>query len=88
MTAVLGAAGHAERPVRRTYPAGLTEREVDVLRLVARGLADRQIAQQLSVSERTAHHHVEHIFGKLGVSTRAAAAFFAMQHDLVGPQIG
>jgi ATP/maltotriose-dependent transcriptional regulator MalT len=57
-------------------------------RAAAAGHADRQIALQLSVSERTAHHHVEHIFDKLGVSTRAAAAFFAMQHDLVGSQIG
>jgi HD-GYP domain-containing protein (c-di-GMP phosphodiesterase class II) len=83
--AVLIAAGHHNR--RRTtgtsYPAGLTEREVEVLRLVARGLADKHIAEQLVISERTAHHHVEHIFDKLCVSTRAAAAFFAMQHDLL-----
>jgi HD-GYP domain-containing protein (c-di-GMP phosphodiesterase class II) len=83
--AVLFAAGHqsSEGSRRREYPGGLTAREVDVLRLVARGRSDRQIGAQLVVSERTAHHHVEHIYDKLGVSTRAAAAFFAMQHDLV-----
>jgi DNA-binding CsgD family transcriptional regulator len=82
VNAVLFAAGHrsAERRTRREYPGGLTAREVEVLRLVARGSSDRQIGAQLVVSERTAHHHVEHIYDKLGVSTRAAAAFVAMQH--------
>ena len=64
--------------------AGLTEREIDVLQLIARGCSDRQIAQQLTVSERTAHLHLEHIYGKLGVSTRAAATVAALQHGLFG----
>ena len=53
------------------------------MRLLARGMSDRQIAERLTVSERTAHHHVEHIFTKLGVSTRAAATVMALQHGLV-----
>jgi HD-GYP domain-containing protein (c-di-GMP phosphodiesterase class II) len=82
---VLAAAGHRVRPAHREWPAGLSDREVDVLRLVARGLSNRQIAERLVVSERTVHHHVEHIYDKIDVSTRAAATLFAMQHDLLGP---
>lgn len=66
-------------------PAGLTEREIDVLRLLARGSSNADIARELVVSRRTAEHHVQHIYGKLGVSTRAAAALFAMQHGLFTP---
>jgi DNA-binding NarL/FixJ family response regulator len=66
------------------WPAGLTEREVEVLRLVASGTSNRGIAQALVISPRTAEHHVQHIYGKIGVSTRAAAAMFAMQHGLLG----
>lgn len=85
--AVLAAAGHPTRTAtRRPYPAGLSEREVEVLRLLARGLPDKQIARTLVVSPRTVHHHVEHIYDKLGVSTRAAATLFAMQHELLGPE--
>jgi HD-GYP domain-containing protein (c-di-GMP phosphodiesterase class II) len=80
---VLAAAGHRRRR-RRDWPAGLTTREVEVLRLLARGLTNRQIAAELTISTRTAGHHVQHVYGKIGVSTRAAAALFAMQHDLVG----
>jgi HD-GYP domain-containing protein (c-di-GMP phosphodiesterase class II) len=83
VAAVLAAAGQARGRVRAMRPAGLTEREVEVVRLIARGCTDRQIADQLVVSERTAHHHVEHIFGKLGVSTRAAATVLALQHGLL-----
>jgi DNA-binding NarL/FixJ family response regulator len=56
---------------------------VEVLRLLARGLSNPQIAQALVVSPRTAEHHVQHIYAKIGVSTRAAAALFAMQHGLI-----
>ncbi len=82
--AVLGAAGLA-RPVPRSSgrPAGLSDREVEVLGLVARGLSNREIAQRLVVSPRTAEHHVQHIDAKIGVSSRAAAALFAMEHDLL-----
>lgn len=72
-----------KRPRRRDWPAGLTEREVEVLRYVARGASNRQIAQELVVSEKTVAHHLEHIYNKIGVSSRAAAVFFAMEHDLI-----
>jgi HD-GYP domain-containing protein (c-di-GMP phosphodiesterase class II) len=79
---VLGAAGH--RVVRRREgPAGLTSREVDVLRLVARGLSSKEIASRLVISPKTARNHIEHIYAKIGVSSRAAAGLFAMQHGLL-----
>jgi HD-GYP domain-containing protein (c-di-GMP phosphodiesterase class II)/DNA-binding CsgD family transcriptional regulator len=80
--AVLTAAGHT-RPVPTSWPAGLTDREVEVLRLVARGLTNREIAERLFVSRRTAEHHVQHIYDKVGMSTRAGAAMYAMEHDLL-----
>ena len=61
----------------------MSDREVEVLRLVARGLSNREIAEELVVSRRTAEHHVQHIYGKIGVSTRPAAAMFAMEHALL-----
>jgi DNA-binding CsgD family transcriptional regulator len=79
--AILEVAGHP--PVRLTWPAGLSDREVQVLRLVARGHSNREIARLLWISPKTAGHHVQHIYAKIGVSTRAAAAMFAMEHDLV-----
>ena len=63
--------------------AGLSDREVEVLRLVARGLSNRAIAERLYVSPRTAEHHVQHIYTKIGASTRAAAVMFAMGHGLL-----
>jgi HD-GYP domain-containing protein (c-di-GMP phosphodiesterase class II) len=81
--AVLDAAGHATNRVRGALPAGLSDREVEVLRLVARGLSNRQIGEHFTISRRTAEHHVQHIYTKLGVSSRAAAAVFAMEHDLL-----
>ena len=82
--AVLEAAGLDAPPARVDRPAGLTEREVDVLGLLARGLTNRQIAAALCVSVKTVGAHVEHIYVKAGVRSRAAATLFAMQHDLVG----
>jgi len=80
--AVLAAAGHrAARPGR---PAGLSDRQVEVLRLVAVGLSNRDIAGRLHVSPRTAEHHVQDIYAKIGVSSRAGAAMFAMEHHLLG----
>ena len=64
-------------------PAGLSEREVEVLRLVAAGLTNRAIADALTISERTVDRHVSNIFTKLDVSTRAAATAFAYEHGLV-----
>jgi HD-GYP domain-containing protein (c-di-GMP phosphodiesterase class II)/DNA-binding CsgD family transcriptional regulator len=83
VNAVLSAAGHRVRTIRREWPGGLSEREVEVLRLLARGLSNRQIAPILSISEKTVSHHIQHIYDKIDVSTRAAATLFAMRHDLL-----
>jgi HD-GYP domain-containing protein (c-di-GMP phosphodiesterase class II) len=83
VTAVLDAAGHETSRIRGALPAGLSEREVGVLRLMSRGLSNRQIGEHFTISPRTAEHHVQHIYDKLGVSSRAAAAVFAMEHDLL-----
>jgi HD-GYP domain-containing protein (c-di-GMP phosphodiesterase class II) len=80
--AVLEAAGAAPLKVRQGHPAGLSDREVEVLRLIARGRTSKEIAKALVITEKTAGHHVEHIYAKTGVSTRVGAALFAMQHDL------
>ncbi|MGE3286006.1 MAG: HD domain-containing phosphohydrolase [Pseudonocardia sp.] len=68
---------------RAAWPAGLTDREVDVLRYAARGLTNREIAACLGVSERTVGHHLAHVYDKTGRRTRAGAAVFAMEHRLV-----
>jgi HD-GYP domain-containing protein (c-di-GMP phosphodiesterase class II) len=83
VSAVLAAAGQ-RAPARRDWPAGLTAREVEVLALVARGHSNKEIARRLVVSPKTASHHVEHIYAKIGVSSRAAATLFATQHGLTG----
>ena len=80
--AVLGAAGHRVSR-RREGPAGLTQREVEVLRLLARGLSNKEIARRLVISPKTVGNHVEHIYTKIGASTRAAAGLFAMRHGLL-----
>ena len=80
---VLAAAGQREAPSRRTRPADLTEREVEVLRLIARGRSNKQVAATLVVSPKTVGRHVENLYRKLGVSSRAAAAVFAMEHRLL-----
>lgn len=81
--AVLMAAGHATRHVLPQLPAGLSAREVEVLRLLARGASNREMARTLVIAEKTVGHHVQHIYNKIGVSTRAAATLFAVQHDLL-----
>jgi HD-GYP domain-containing protein (c-di-GMP phosphodiesterase class II) len=81
--AVIEAAGQPSPRVRTVWPASLSDREVEVLRLVARGLSNRGVAERLYISPRTAEHHVQHIYTKIGGSTRAAAAMFAMEHDLL-----
>jgi DNA-binding CsgD family transcriptional regulator len=80
--AVLGAAGHRVLR-RRPGPAGLTAREVEVLRYLARGLSNKEIAKHLVIAPKTVGHHVEHIYLKIDASTRAAAGLFAMQHGLL-----
>ena len=81
--AVLSAAGHRPARKRASRPAGLSDREVEVLRLIAHGATYKDVARSLVISPRTAAHHVQHIYDKIGVSTRAAAAMFAMEHDLL-----
>jgi DNA-binding CsgD family transcriptional regulator len=78
-------AGSIRRPSRRqaAQPAGLTEREVEILRMLARGMSRRQIADELVISRHTVRHHLEHIYSKVGVGTRVAAALFAAEHDLI-----
>ena len=72
-------------PRRRTGAAGLTPRQVEVLRLVSRGLSNREVARRLGVSPRTVDRHVADVYERIGTSSRAAAALFAMEHGLVGP---
>jgi HD-GYP domain-containing protein (c-di-GMP phosphodiesterase class II) len=80
VTAVLEVAG--QRAPRIGRPAGLTEREAEVIALLARGLQTKQVARRLGISVKTADHHIQNAYAKIGVSTRAAAALFAMQHGL------
>jgi HD-GYP domain-containing protein (c-di-GMP phosphodiesterase class II) len=80
--AVLRAAGHRVKR-RREGPAGLTSREVEVLRLLARGLSNKEIAAQLVIAPKTVGNHVEHIYSKIDASNRASASLFAMQHGLL-----
>jgi len=86
--AVLLAAGHGEpaasSAARAKHAGGLSTREVDVLKLAARGLTTREIADRLFISTKTTDHHIQHIYNKIGVSTRAAAALWAIQNALVG----
>ena len=83
--AVLTVAGHARAAPNVARPAGLTEREVDVLRLIARGRSNKEVARELGISAKTVGTHVEHIYAKAGVTTRAGATLFAMEHDLIRP---
>jgi HD-GYP domain-containing protein (c-di-GMP phosphodiesterase class II) len=80
---VLAAAGRRPAPSSPQWPAGLTDREVEVLRLIARGRSNRDVADRLSISPKTVGRHVEHLYEKVGVSSRAAAALFAMEHRLL-----
>jgi HD-GYP domain-containing protein (c-di-GMP phosphodiesterase class II)/DNA-binding CsgD family transcriptional regulator len=82
VAAVLAAAGHSVGS-RPEWPAGLTTREVDVLRLVARGLSSKQIAAELVISPKTARNHIEHIYAKIDASSRVAASLFATEHGLL-----
>jgi HD-GYP domain-containing protein (c-di-GMP phosphodiesterase class II) len=81
--AVLGRTDGPEQTKRSARPAGLSEREVEVLGLVIRGLTNRQMAEVLFVSPKTVDHHIQHIYDKIGVSTRVGATLFALQHGLV-----
>lgn len=80
--AVLEAAGH--RRERSEWPGGLTDREVEVLRKLAMAYPNREIAARLGISEKTVRNHLEHIYSKLGVSTRTAASLYAMHSGIAG----
>jgi HD-GYP domain-containing protein (c-di-GMP phosphodiesterase class II) len=81
VTAVIAAAG--QRAPRLERPAGLTEREAEVVAMLARGLQTKQVAHELGISVKTADRHIQNAYGKIGVSSRAAATLFAMEHSLV-----
>lgn len=83
VNSVLDAAGHRVPVQRRTLAAGLSEREVEVLRLIARGNSIKDAAATLYISRKTVDNHVQNIYSKIGVSTRAGATLFAMEHDLL-----
>jgi HD-GYP domain-containing protein (c-di-GMP phosphodiesterase class II) len=83
VAAVVDAAGGSLHKKASLRPAGLSDREVEVLKLMAAGLSNREVARRLYISPRTAEHHVQHIYTKIGVSSRAAAAVFAMEHGLI-----
>jgi HD-GYP domain-containing protein (c-di-GMP phosphodiesterase class II) len=73
----------ARTPLRRSRPGGLTHREIEVLRLIAQGSTNREMAAELTLSERTVARHIENIYNKLGVSSRAASTLFAMENNLL-----
>ncbi len=81
VAAVIAAAGQPAPRIER--PAGLTERESEVVGLLARGLQTKQVARELGISVKTADRHIQNTYGKIGVSSRAAATLFAMEHGLV-----
>ena len=81
--AVLAAAGQP-RGKRRSGPAGLTPREIEVLILIARGGSTRQVARELTITPKTAETHIERIYAKTGATTRSTATLFALQHGLLG----
>jgi HD-GYP domain-containing protein (c-di-GMP phosphodiesterase class II) len=81
--ATIAAAGQRAAPHRAAWPGGLTEREVAVLREVARGRSNKAIGRVLFISESTVHSHVLNIYSKIDVNSRAGAALFAMEHDLI-----
>jgi HD-GYP domain-containing protein (c-di-GMP phosphodiesterase class II) len=83
VAAVLEAAGRP--PPRTTRPAGLTAREAEVVGLLSRGLQTKEIARALGISAKTADHHIQGAYGKMGVSSRAAATLFAMRHGISAP---
>jgi DNA-binding NarL/FixJ family response regulator len=83
--AVRAAAGHATHRSRAGGPAGLTTRESEVLELLAQGLPNKAIANQLGISRKTVGNHIEHIYTKLAVTNRAGAAMRAMQYGIIGP---
>ncbi|MGH3129157.1 MAG: HD domain-containing phosphohydrolase, partial [Gaiellaceae bacterium] len=85
--AVLASAGHQVRERPRELPAGLTERELDVLLVLVRGESNQGIADDLGISAKTVGHHVQHLYEKAGVRSRAAATLWAFENGLVRPEL-
>jgi HD-GYP domain-containing protein (c-di-GMP phosphodiesterase class II) len=81
--AVLAAAGHRVSQRPRGLPSGLTHRELEILLVLVRGKSNQQIAEDLRISAKTVGHHVQHVYEKAGVRSRAAATLWAFEHDLV-----
>ena len=81
--AVLSASGHRVAQQPRELPAALTERELEVLLVLVRGGSNQAIAADLGISAKTVGHHIQHVYKKVGVRTRAAATVWAYEHDLV-----
>jgi HD-GYP domain-containing protein (c-di-GMP phosphodiesterase class II) len=81
--AVVAASGTAATRLPSSWPAGLTDREVDVLRLTCRGLSNREVAARLVISVKTVGRHLENSYAKIGVSSRASAALFALTNGLL-----
>jgi HD-GYP domain-containing protein (c-di-GMP phosphodiesterase class II) len=86
VSGVLEAAGHRVRPARRELVAGLSPRELEVLRLLARGHTMQQMAEKLVISRKTVDSHIQNIYIKIGVSTRAGATLFAMEQRLLADE--
>jgi DNA-binding CsgD family transcriptional regulator len=88
LEAVLAAAGQprSTRRASKAWPAGLTDREVEVLRAITRGLSNKEVGRELHVSQATVHTHVINIYSKISVNTRAGATLFAFEHDLIDSQ--
>ncbi len=80
---MLAAAGHRVQETTARLPAGLTERELEVLLVLVRGESNQAIADGLGISAKTVGHHVQHVYQKAGVRSRAAATVWAYEHDLV-----
>jgi DNA-binding CsgD family transcriptional regulator len=83
VASVLEAAGQRIAIPKPGWPAGLTDREVDVLRLAVRGVPNRQMAKKLFISEDTVKTHMRHLYEKVGLSSRAGLALFAMENNLI-----
>ncbi len=81
--AVMAAAGHRVKQRPRDLPSGLTQRELEILLVLVRGKSNQEIADSLHISPKTVGHHVEHVYEKTGVRSRAAATLWAFEHDLV-----
>ncbi|TIT61037.1 MAG: HD domain-containing protein, partial [Mesorhizobium sp.] len=83
--AVLSFAGQQSRRALPRALAGMTAREIEVLRLIAAGLTAKEAARKLDISPKTADHHIQNVYSKIGVTTRAAAALYAVEHGLIRP---